>query len=918
VKRRFGRVSFKLSFVLGVLLGLASHAPTLAAQSTGTFTPTGKMTTARLFHTATLLLNGKVLITGGTQERASSAELYDPATGTFMPTGDMTTPRILQSATLLRDGRVLIAGGGTADLYDPSTGIFTPTGNMVTPQYSQTGTLLDNGKVLITGGWYEMSDCCPIATHPEIYDPTTGTFAETGNYAYDGSSSVYGTSSLVGVPATLLPNGTVLIAAEPAAELYDPATGTFTLTGTMATRPFGQTPGYISGRTATLLKNGKVLLTGGEHEDIGIFNNAELYDPSTGTFTETGHMTIIRAEHSATLLADGKVLIAGAQLYSGIATATTELYDPNSGTFSAIGNMNTARFWHTATLLNDGQVLVAGGESNASPRPTSSAELYTPAMLANVQVVVQTDPAGLQITVDGMMFTAPQNFSWSRGTNHTIATTSPQGGGGNRHVFANWNGAGAISHIVAPTVPTTYTANFTTQYLLTLGVSPSGGGIIGASPSSSDGFYNSGTSVQLSASANFGYAFLMWSGDATGFLNPVSVAMSAPRNVAANFNLIAVSGLRFVPVVPCRVADTRNAPGPFGGPVLAGNSTRNFTIPASSCGVPVTALAYSLNTTVVPTSGTLSYLSAWPTGQPQPLVSTLNSLDGRIKANATIVGAGNGGAVSVFVSNDSHVILDLNGYFAPPVSAPTGLAFYPVTPCRVMDTRHPDAPLGGPILNGGASRTVPVQSSLCGLPSGAAAYSLNMTVVPTGGLDYLTTWPTGSAQPLVSTLNDQTGTIVANAAIVPAGAGGSIDVFATHQTDLIIDINGYFAPPGAGGLLFYATTPCRIVDTRNPSGPFGGPALLGQRDFSVLSSPCGGPPTTKAYSLNVTVVPSGPLGFLSLWPSGQPQPSVSTLNAPDAGIVSNAAIVPTSSGPISAFSLATTDLILDLNGFFAP
>jgi hypothetical protein len=207
---------------------------------------------------------------------------------------------------------------------------------------------------------------------------------------------------------------------------------------------------------------------------------------------------------------------------------------------------------------------------------------------------------------------------------------------------------------------------------------------------------------------------------------------------------------------------------------------------------------------------------------------------------------------------------------------------------------------------------------LCGLPSDAAAYSLNMTVVPTGGLDYLTTWQTGSAQPFVSTLNDQTGTIVANAAIVPAGAGGSIDVFVTHQTDLIIDMNGYFAPPGAGGLLFYATTPCRIVDTRNPSGPFGGPALLGQRDFSVLGSPCGGPVTTKAYSLNVTVVPSGPLGFLSLWPSGQLQPGVSTLNAPDASIVSNAAIVPTSSGPISAFSPDTTDLILDLNGFFAP
>src|SRR5262249_16777018 len=225
-----------------------------------------------------------------------------------------------------------------------------------------------------------------------------------------------------------------------------------------------------------------------------------------------------------------------------------------------------------------------------------------------------------------------------------------------------------------------------------------GSGTIGANPSSADGYYNSGTSVQLSGFANLGYAFSNWSGDVTGSANPVSVTMSGPKNVTANFNLVPVSGLRFVPVTPCRVADTRNAPGPFGGPVMAAKSTRNFTIPASSCGVPSTALAYSLNVTVVPRTGTLGYLSIWPAGQAQPLVSTLNSLDGRVKANATIVGAGTAGAVSVFVLNETHVILDINGYFATPASAPTGLVFYPVTPCRVMDTRLPIGPLGGPIL----------------------------------------------------------------------------------------------------------------------------------------------------------------------------------------------------------------------------
>jgi hypothetical protein len=142
----------------------------------------------------------------------------------------------------------------------------------------------------------------------------------------------------------------------------------------------------------------------------------------------------------------------------------------------------------------------------------------------------------------------------------------------------------------------------------------------------------------------------------------------------------------FVPVTPCRIADTRNATGPFGGPALASQSSRSFAIPSSACGIPSTAAAYSLNVTVVP-SATLGYVTVWPTGQAQPLVSTLNSLDGRIKSNAAIVPAGTSGAVSVFATDATNVILDINGYFVP-VTNSAALAFYPVTPCRVADTRN--------------------------------------------------------------------------------------------------------------------------------------------------------------------------------------------------------------------------------------
>ena len=151
--------------------------------------------------------------------------------------------------------------------------------------------------------------------------------------------------------------------------------------------------------------------------------------------------------------------------------------------------------------------------------------------------------------------------------------------------------------------------------------------------------------------------------------------------------------LQFVPVTPCRVVDTRNANGAFGGPPIQGGTYRSFPIPQGNCNIPATAAAYSLNVTLAPIqNGPVGYLTIWPTGENQPLVSTMNSLDGRIKANAAIVPAGTSGAVSVFVTNRTNVVLDIDGYFAP-VSSST-LAFYALPPCRVADTRHNTYPQG--------------------------------------------------------------------------------------------------------------------------------------------------------------------------------------------------------------------------------
>ena len=378
----------------------------------------------------------------------------------------------------------------------------------------------------------------------------------------------------------------------------------------------------------------------------------------------------------------------------------------------------------------------------------------------------------------------------------------------------------------------------------------------------------------------------------------------------AQVSIISTSELQFVPVIPCRIVDTRNPTGAFGGPELAANATRTFNVPQSACGIPATAAAYSLNVTVVPVAS-LGYLTIWPAGEPQPNVSTLNS-DGRVKANATITPAGTNGGVSVYVSNPTQFILDIDGYFVPAGTSAAGLEFFPVTPCRIADTRNADGPLGGPSLASATSRAFPVQSSNCGISPLAKAYSLNVTAVPHESLGFLTIWPTGEAQPVVSTLNSSTGVVTANAAIVEAGTSGDVSVYVSDASDVILDINGYFGPPAPGGMSLYTVNPCRVLDTRN-SAPFDGTLTV-----PVVTSSCAPPFAAKDYVFNATVLPVDSLSFLTLWAAGTAQPVVSTLNASDGAITSNMAIVPTINGSIDAFATDSTNLLLDISSYFAP
>jgi hypothetical protein len=350
------------------------------------YVPTGSLNTARYYHTATLLDTAMVLVAGGigpipggtgAMGDLNSAELYNPVSGTFSPTGNLKQARSEHSATLLNNGWVLIAGGSggdgalaSAELYNPSTAAFSPSNPLNTARYEHTATLLPGGEVLIAGGYGSAG----VLSSAEIFNASNATFTPTGSLTYARFDAT----------ATPLPNGMVLIAGGAdangplsTAELYDPTAGTFTPT----TGPLNTAR---SGALATLLNTGLVLVASGyNYEVTGPLTSAELYDPTAGSFTDTGSLSRTAYLGTATLLTNGTVLAAGS-----IVNATgSEVYFPITGTFSITGEMTTPRDLQTATLLPAGAVLMAGGYSSATNAVLAAAELYESGGLVPLNLV---------------------------------------------------------------------------------------------------------------------------------------------------------------------------------------------------------------------------------------------------------------------------------------------------------------------------------------------------------------------------------------------------------------------------------------------------------------------------------------------------------------------------------------------------
>ena len=310
---------------------------------TNQFRDTGSLITSRYGHTATLLPDGRVLPVGGlappgpnmAAQALPSAELYDPATGTFTPTGSMVDARSGHTATLLSDGKVLVTGGRQnesinvlqgAEIYDRASGGFTVTGNMTERRASHTAVLLKDGRVLVAGGYSDRCDPdgCDSLASAEIFDPANQTFTPTASLANARDSH----------SATLLSDGRVLVAggevqaqgvgafgSYASVEAFDPATDIF------SSPPSRMTTSRFA-HTATFLPNRLVLLAGGTNcfSDIAdchvsTLSTAEAFDPASGTFFFAGSMAKKRSGHRATLLLDGRVLITG-----GSDDSSAELY----------------------------------------------------------------------------------------------------------------------------------------------------------------------------------------------------------------------------------------------------------------------------------------------------------------------------------------------------------------------------------------------------------------------------------------------------------------------------------------------------------------------------------------------------------------------------------------------------------------
>lgn len=340
-------------------VGTSAPSTSTSAAPAGSISRVGSLASLRAAHAATTLADGRVLIAGGCTEDScegitASTELLDPATGASTPGPEMREPRVGQAAVLLPDGRVLMIGGfqpgtqtASTEIFDPAKIAFTAGPDLLEPLADPVAVVLRDGSILVAGGY---SGHTSVAS-AELLDPQLTTFRSTGSMSTPRS----------GHGGAVLPDGRVIVIGGNArgdtgtvlasAEVYDPGTGTWSATGHMSVRRHKL--------AVVALADGRVLVLGGSNEQdaFGQYRSAEIYDPATGSFTSTGDMASPRYKISGAVvrLDDGSVLVAAG-------SRAAEIYDPPSGTFRRVGgNADTGFNFSAAARVPDGSVIVSGG-----------------------------------------------------------------------------------------------------------------------------------------------------------------------------------------------------------------------------------------------------------------------------------------------------------------------------------------------------------------------------------------------------------------------------------------------------------------------------------------------------------------------------------------------------------------------------
>ena len=387
-----------------------------------------------------------------------------------------------------------------------------------------------------------------------------------------------------------------------------------------------------------------------------------------------------------------------------------------------------------------------------------------------------------------------------------------------------------------------------------------------------------------------------------------------------------VPGSTYFPLTPSRVLDTRTGTGTGGSSNPVGAESFIDLKVTGVGGVPETGVtAVALNVVATNVTGD-SYLTVWPTGQTRPLASNLNFRPGVSVPNLVIARVGIDGKVSLYNNVGSvHVAGDVQGWFQGDA---TGSSYVPLTPARVLDTRNGTGGTSAPLGPGGTLELKVTDAG--GVPaSGGTAVVLNVTATNVSGAEsYLTVWPSGTSRPTASNLNFIAGQTVPNLVIARVGEGGKVAIYNNvGNVDVVADTQGYFAAPVASGTslpgaVYHPTSPARILDTRNGTGvPGGAQGQLGSgHTLEVQVTGAGGvPATATAVVLNVTAADSpGPDSYLTVWPTGSPQPLASNLNFVAGQTVPNLVIAKIGTGGKITFynNLGSTVVVADVQGWF--